>query len=481
MSNVRKGKKRPYADKVNTFIGEFPDLFYDGSKIICKVCDKPLMCWDKRDCRVHVSSVRHQDTKNGVPLKTQFMFDLLLMLIACDVPLRILDKQPFREFWNKYNPQVNLPSRSLLRRYVPTVREDIANRIKCALKNTRLWLCIDETTDCKKNSILNVIVRVLDPLKPTFPLLLASKRLTACTGETITRVVLETFEKFELSTSQVLMFVTDGAATMRLVGRSLQRDGCRFLHVTCKIHALHLVAETIRKCFPKVDALIANTKKVFLKSPKRLRAFHRQCPGIPEPPQPILTRWGTWLKAAFYYAEYFQQIKAVILQFNPDEAAAIKESQTSFQDVSLETDLKTINNNYKGVHYAIEKLQNSSLSLVESLQIVDDVNTQLQAINDAKNNRVSEKFESVLRKDPDFSKLRQICDGASTASLSEFTDCFTYACITSVDVERSFSKYKHIFSPQRTLLTETAVETYLMLHSYYRSSPVCDNDNQATS
>ncbi|KAJ8927751.1 hypothetical protein NQ314_019755 [Rhamnusium bicolor] len=138
--------------------------------------------------------------------------------------------------------------------------------------------------------------------------------------------------------------------------------------------------------------------------------------------------------------------------FNPNEAAAIRESQTSFQDVSLETDLKTINNNYRGLHDAIEKLQNSSLSLVESLQIVDNINTQLQAINDAKNNCVSEKFESVLQKDLDFSKLKQICDGASTTSLSEFTDCFTYACITSVDVKRSFSKYKHIFSPDAIIL-----------------------------
>ncbi|KAJ8956777.1 hypothetical protein NQ314_006652 [Rhamnusium bicolor] len=106
----------------------------------------------------------------------------------------------------------------------------------------------------------------------------------------------------------------------------------------------------------------------------------------------------------------------------------------------------------RGLHDAIEKLQNSSLSLVESLQIVNDrdVNTQLQAINDAKNNRVSEIFESVSQKDHDFSKLRQICDGAPTTSLSEFTDCFTYACITSVDLQRSFSKYKHIFSPMRT-------------------------------
>jgi hypothetical protein len=29
-------------------------------------------------------------------------------------------------------------------------------------------------------------------------------------------------------------------------------------------------------------------------------------PGIPLPPQPVLTRWGTWLDAAMYYADNFE-------------------------------------------------------------------------------------------------------------------------------------------------------------------------------
>lgn len=96
------------------------------------------------------------------------------------------------------------------------------------------------------------------------------------------------------------------------------------LHVTCKIDALYLVAETIRQSYPEVDALITNTKAVFCKSPKRIRDFHRKCPGIPEPPQSIVTEWETWLRAALYYSKYFEQTKTVVLQFNPEEAAAIK-------------------------------------------------------------------------------------------------------------------------------------------------------------
>ncbi|KAJ8945310.1 hypothetical protein NQ318_003610 [Aromia moschata] len=136
--------------------------------------------------------------------------------------------------------------RQYIRKYISTARENI-NKIKSILKNARIWLCIDETTYLKEQSFLNIIVRVLDPLKPTCPLLLASQRQTECTGETLTRVVLETLQKFELSRSQVLMFVTDGAATICVVSRSHQEHGCNMIHVTCKVHALHLVAETIRQ------------------------------------------------------------------------------------------------------------------------------------------------------------------------------------------------------------------------------------------
>ncbi|KAJ8961167.1 hypothetical protein NQ318_008848 [Aromia moschata] len=38
--------------------------------------------------------------QTGVRRKTQFMFDLLLILIMCNVPLVILEKKTFQDFWN---------------------------------------------------------------------------------------------------------------------------------------------------------------------------------------------------------------------------------------------------------------------------------------------------------------------------------------------------------------------------------------------
>lgn len=235
------------------------------------------------------------------------------------------------------------------------------------------------------------------------------------------------------------------------------------------------MAEQVRRCYPEVDALISSTKAVFLKSPKRIRKFHELCPHTPEPPQPILTRWGTWLRAGFYYHEHFEKIKDVVLSFDPKESAAINTSQKKFQDAQIKMDLQSIRENYLGLEEAITKLENSSLSLEESLQIVKDVHAQLCAVEDAKSESVLIKFESVLDRNADFDTLTRICEGTSTDALSCLKKYFDYANITSLDVERSFSEYKHIFSSRRTCFSEITLETHLMLKIYNRVSPVCQS------
>jgi hypothetical protein len=60
-----------------------------------------------------------------------------------------------------------------------------------------------------------------------------------------------------------------------------------------------------------VNKLISNTKKVFLKAPLRREVYTEKCPNLKLPPEPVLTRWGTWLEAAVFYQENFTAIKDV--------------------------------------------------------------------------------------------------------------------------------------------------------------------------
>lgn len=105
-------------------------------------------------------------------------------------------------------------------------------------------------------------------------------------------------------------------------------------HVTLA-HALYRVAEKNRKNFPKVDQLISNCKKIFLKAYSRVQIFKEIAPNIPLPPQPILTTWGTWLTAAFYYCKHFGTIKNIIKKLEND-ATSIEKVIDLITDPELE-------------------------------------------------------------------------------------------------------------------------------------------------
>ncbi|KAF0712099.1 Uncharacterized protein FWK35_00037377 [Aphis craccivora] len=55
--------------------------------------------------------------------------------------------------------------------------------------------------------------------------------------------------------------------------------------------------------------------------------FKSAAPGIPLPPKPILTRWGTWISASMYYCEHIEAIRNVIQKLNPEDAVSIDKVQ----------------------------------------------------------------------------------------------------------------------------------------------------------
>ena len=69
----------------------------------------------------------------------------------------------------------------------------------------------------------------------------------------------------------VLLLLTDAAPYMIKAGEELSVSYPKMIHVTCVAHAQHRVIETIRMLYPNVDKLIANARKVFVKSPSRLK------------------------------------------------------------------------------------------------------------------------------------------------------------------------------------------------------------------
>ena len=98
----------------------------------------------------------------------------------------------------------------------------------------------------------------------------------------------------------------------------------KLIHVTCLTHGLSRVAEQVRIEYPAISDWIGLVKRVFVKASARVLLFKNEHPEVPLPPQPCITRWGTWLEACFYYAEHFEVFQTFIPLLVSEESEAIK-------------------------------------------------------------------------------------------------------------------------------------------------------------
>lgn len=130
---------------------------------------------------------------------------------------------------------------------------------------------------------------------------------------------------------RTVSFLTDAAPYIVLAGKTLKIVYPKLLHVTCIVHRLHRVCEKIRDENDEVNDLISNMKTLFVKSHKRAQLFRETNPGVPLSPQPVITRWGTWLDAVMYYFKYWKETNNILSLLNNKDNVAVKKAKTALK------------------------------------------------------------------------------------------------------------------------------------------------------
>ena len=137
------------------------------------------------------------------------------------------------------------------------------------------------------------------------------------------------------STKKVLVLVTDGARYMKLVGQILCSTFNNLIHITCLSHALHNVCESIVSDFSDCNRLISCGKKIFLKSNQRRNEFKVMYKGVPLPPEPVRTRWGSWLRSVEYYSKHYNQFSDFVNSLDSNDSIYIKEAKDVMKNSEL--------------------------------------------------------------------------------------------------------------------------------------------------
>ena len=158
--------------------------------------------------------------------------------------------------------------------------------------------------------------------------------------------------------------------------------------------------------------------------------------------------------------EHFDSIRAFVEQLE-DDSKAIEKAKKLFKDNLMVRDLAVIKGNFTGLVAAITALE-GRLPLKQSIAVIEKVEAELTL------EPFASKLKSVLDKNPDFKKLRNLAhvlNGTADLGGAGPNDPFVFsqAPITSVDCERTFSKLKAVLTDYRTRLTEKHVRDMLLV------------------
>ena len=271
-----------------------------------------------------------------------------------------------------------IPTESTLRKkYLASCYEDTINKIRNSVGKNKIWVSIDETSDVDGRFVANVVV-VVGTLKREQPgeiFLLACEMLDSVNNSSIPVFdnAMNLLWPDNVERENVLLFVSDAAP---YVIKALQLLYPKIMHVTHLAHALHRVVKEVRRSYPEVEKLIVNRKKIFIKSPLRVQKFKEEAPTLPLPPQPIVTRLGTWLDAANCCCTNYSEIEKIFNKFDRKDSSSIKTVQQLFS-ITMSKNVEYIKANFCGILKSITRLETGGIQLCEAIYIVKQKESEL--------------------------------------------------------------------------------------------------------
>jgi hypothetical protein len=326
--------------------------------------------------------------------------------------------------------------------------------------------------------VANVIVGRLSSEEYLGCYLLNTVQLEKTNAQTIAKVFNDSLQLLwpeGILHDKVFLFVTDAAAYMKKAAKSLKILYTRMIHVTCLAHAFHRVAEAVRGIFSTTDKFITCMKQIFSKAPYRNQKFKEMCPGLALPPQPIITRWGTWITAAEYYADNLNDVENVIISLDNDAVSIVNvKNILQTQKDELKAELCRIKTHYVFLTRTIIQLETQGLTLSESLAIMAEAIRKITIAPDAV---IREKMAAVLEKNHGLKQLSAVMNlnMDEIKKYDEFHDTtptdlasFKFAPIVSCDVERSFSDYKNLLTDNRRSFSLDHLKMHLVTSAFVR-------------
>ena len=350
----------------------------------------------------HQKSKQHQgklETKSKSQSKQTFLhFDqvnfkeqVIFSFLAADIPLHKPNHPSLKSLFARMGKV--LPSETAARACVAKLASQKEEQIQELLRDKKIFLIVDEA-EVAKQKYISVLVGSLDAPNQTF--------LVNChpldSGRNVnSSIILHTADDIlrllEIKRENILLFLTDAARYMSSAGKTLKELYPSLMHVTCVAHLLHNCAMRGRAHFKNIDEVIAMIKAATIKNKDRKKDFHDA--GLPSPPDPVITRWATWLRAALYYSENLPAIRTIV---NNWTSAGLSRAKDAINVEDLMSDLVKINQ-YRTLAANVEFLQGSACTIIKAYGLLKNMQFDDDpcAIKDYINKRLSNSdLETII-------------------------------------------------------------------------------------
>ena len=225
------------------------------------------------------------------------------------------------------------------------------------------------------------------------------------------------------------------------------------MHVTCVAHLLHNCARRVRVHFKNIDEVIATIKAATIKNKDRKKEFHDA--GLPSPPDPVITRWVTWLRAALYHSENLPAIRIIVNNWT-SAGLLVSRAKDAINVEDLVPDLLKINQ-YRTLAANVELLEGSACTITEAYGLLKNMQFDDNPC----------AIKNYIKKQLSNSDLETIINCTNLT-----IDPTSYALLlkaqpTSAAVERLFSMLSKLLRKDRNFDVKN-VEKYMML--YYNNN-----------
>lgn len=205
--------------------------------------------------------------------------------------------------------QKHTPEKNTLRKnYVSSLYDELIQKVRVRIVALLVYIMVDETTDAKGKYAANLIIGALTPGEAGTQYLIASVELERTNAASICSFTNDIFS------DRILLFISDAAPYMIRAGKNQKEFYHRMIHVTCLTHGLYRICENVKNCFYDVNKLICWARKIILKTPVRITLYTKKIK-CELPPDIVVTRWGTWPRAASFFAVHSTNFAELTSEF----------------------------------------------------------------------------------------------------------------------------------------------------------------------